>query len=274
MAGPGPEAGATGEAFDPAGDAGQGTEQTQQGSIFEPYLQSVPEGSRSIVEGYLKDAEKNVNQRLSDAAGLQKQFGEYKDIDLSGVTPEQLSNLITFVKDIGSDPEAYQGWLREEALEAGLIQAEQEQAAAEGEEPDLEEYIQSRIDQALNPVTQKLSQFEQSSQEQKAQETHANLVKHIESSFEKIEKDNDIKLSEEQQDAILALGESVQGDDFVEQGFAKLRALEGGAQAGLVKDKQAQPAPSLRTGGQPAPAKGKTFADVREQALEMARQVM
>lgn len=269
MASPGPEGGAPAE-----GVVDQGTEQTQEqgGSIFDPYLQNVPEASRPIVAGYLKDAEKNVNSKLREAADLQSRFGDYKDIDLSGIPPEQLANVVAFVNDIGSDPEKYNEWLRSEATEAGLIQAQQEAAAQGEQEPDLEEYIQSRIQEALNPVTQQLSRFEQQTQEHEQAEAQTRMEQHIESAFAKIETDHKITLSEEQQEAILALGETVKGDDFVEKGFEKLRALEGGAQTGFVKDKQGQPAPSLRTGGQAAPAKPKSFADVREQALEIINQ--
>lgn len=251
-----------------AGEAGQGT--TEPEGVFAPYLQEVPEEHRTIVSGYLKDAEKNVNTKLQEAADLRQRFGDYKDIDLNGITPEQLSNVIAFVRDVGSSPEAYQDWLRTEATEAGLLKAEEDAQ----EDPDLEQYIQSRIQAALNPVTQKLTQFEQQTQQQQQAEQQAGIEHHIESTFKEIEARDKIKLSEEQQEAILALGEQIQDDDFVEQGYAKLRALEGGAQAGLVKDKAAQPAPSLRSGGQPAPAKGKTFADVRGQAEEILSQML
>src|SRR5271170_7345707 len=101
-----------------AGD-GQGTVEPEGGSIFDPYLQSVPEGwdsapqgtPREIVSSYLKDAEKNVNSKLQEAADLQKQFGDYKDIDLSAVPPQQLSQVLEFVREVGASPEAYQEWL-------------------------------------------------------------------------------------------------------------------------------------------------------------------
>lgn len=252
-----------------AGEASQGTSEPE--GVFAPYLQEVPEEHRQTVGNYLKDAEKNVNTKLREAADLQSRFGDYKDIDLNGITPEQLSNVIAFVNDVGSSPDAYQDWLRTEATEAGLIKAEE---AAETEDPDLEQYIQSRIEAALNPVTQKLSQFEQRGQQQEQAEQQAGIEQHIESTFKKIEAQDGVTLSDEQQEAILALGEQIQDGDFVEQGYAKLRALEGGAQAGLVKDKANQPAPSLRSGGQPAPAKGRTFADVRGQAEEILRNTL
>jgi len=263
------------------GTAGDGQDQGQPegGSIFDPYLQSVPEGwdtvpqgsPRDVVANYLKDAEKGVNSKLRDAADLEKRFGPYKDIDLSQVQPGDLKSVVEWYSTVGQSPDAYKEWLQQEATEAGLIQAQQE---APAEDQDIEAYIQSRIDQALNPLQQKLTQFEQSQQESEQSANTRAMESHIESTLGKIESTNNIKLTDEQQEAILALGEQVEGDNWIEQGFQKYQALTGQAQAGLVKDKMGQPAPSLRTGGQAAPNKPKSFSDVREQALELMQNAL
>jgi hypothetical protein len=252
---------------------GQGAPESQGGSIFDPYLQTVPEASRSIVEGYLKDAEKNVNSQLSEAADLRKQFGDYKDVDLSGIAPDQLSEVLQFVQQVGQSPEAYQEWLRSEAEAAGLLTPAEQEQEAEGEQ-DLEAYIQDRIEKATGQIDQRLSQFEQSNQERAQNEAQSAMETHITSTLGNLESEAKVKLTDEQQEAVLALGEQVQTDDWVEQGFAKFQALTGQAQAGLVKDKLAQPAPSLRTGGQATPPSAKSFADVREQALEIINQAL
>lgn len=257
---------------------GQGAVEQQEGSIFDPYLQSVPEGwdqapqgsPRDIVSQYLKDAEKNVNSKLSEAADLQKRFGDYKDIDLSSVPPQQLSQVIEFVNQVGSSPEAYQEWLRTEAEAAGLLQAQQEQVEPE---QDLEAYIQSRIEGALNPVQQQLAQYGDQFQANEQAQAQHEMESHIESTLAQLESEHG-KLTDEQQEAVLALGEQVDGPTWVQDGFAKYQALTGQAQASFVDGKANQPAPALRTGGQAAPQKPKTFADVREQALELANQMM
>ncbi len=263
----------------PEGD--QGTVEPQEaGSIFDPYLQSVPEGwdsppqgnPREIVSQYLKDAEKNVNSKLQDAAELQKRFGDYKDIDLSNTSPEQLSQVLEFVQQVGSSPEAYQEWLRAEAEASGLLQQEQQQDPAE--EPDLEAYIQKRIEGALGPVQQQLASYDQRFTANDQAQAQHEMETHIESTIAGLEAEHKLKLSDEQQEAVLALGEQVESKDWVEQGFAKYQALTGQAQASFVSGKTNQPAPALRTGGQAAPAKPKTFADVREAALELANNIM
>jgi hypothetical protein len=252
------------------------------GSIFDPYLQSVPEGwdsapqgsPREIVTSYLKDAEKNVNSKLQEAADLQKQFGDYKDIDLSAVPPQQLSQVLEFVREVGASPEAYQEWLRAEAEAAGLLTPQQQQEQEPGGDPDFEAYIQQRIEGALSPMQQQLAQYDERFSANDQAQAQQQMEGHIESTLSGLEAEHKLQLTDEQQEAVLALGEQIETDDWVEQGFAKYQALTGQANAAFVADKASQPTPALRTGGQAAPAKPKTFADVREQALELANQMM
>jgi hypothetical protein len=264
-----------------ADDLQPDVEQQEGGSIFDPYLQSVPEGwdsaptgtPREIVTNYLKDAEKNVNSKLQEAADLQKRFGDYKDIDLSVVPPQQLSQVLEFVREVGASPEAYQEWLRAEAEAAGLLTQQQQEQEPEGD-PDFEAYIQQRIEGALSPVQQQLAQYDERFSANDQAQAQQQMESHIESTLGGLEAEHKLQLTDEQQEAVLALGEQVESQDWVEQGFAKYQALTGQANAAFVNDKVSQPTPALRTGGQAAPAKPKTFADVREQALELANQMM
>src|SRR5476651_2306791 len=104
------------------GDAGTG--------IFDPYLSAVPEDAREAVAGYLKDAEKNVNGRLAEAAELQKSLGAYKDVDLSGYDPETLSQLLTWHQQTTADPAAYRQFIESEATELGITPKEAEEVVA------------------------------------------------------------------------------------------------------------------------------------------------
>ena len=141
-------------------------------------------------------------------------------------------------------------------------------------DPELEAYIQSRIEGALSPVQQQLAQYdERFSANDQAQAQHE-MESHIESTLASLAAEHKLELTDEQQEAVLALGEQVETNDWVEQGFAKYLALTGAAQASFVNGKTGQPSPAIRSGGQAAPVQGKTFADVREQALAMANSVM
>ena len=255
----------------------------QEAGFFDTYLESVPEdwttvpqeGSpREIAQSYLKDAEKGVNSKLQEAADLQKRFGDYKDIDLSVVPPDQLSQVLEFVQQVGSSPEAYQEWLKSEAEAAGLLQQQQQAEQEPGADPDFEAYLQQRIEQALSPVQQQLGQYGEQQQQQAQAQAQQQMETHIESTLSSLEAENKLQLTDEQQEAVLALGEQVESNDWVEQGMAKYLALTGAAQASFVAGKATQPTPAVRSGGQAGAAKPKTFADVREQALVMAENMM
>ena len=56
---------------------GQGDSGSTPG-VFDSYLQTVPEDGRETVANYLKDAERTVNGRLSEAAQLKETWGPYE----------------------------------------------------------------------------------------------------------------------------------------------------------------------------------------------------
>lgn len=257
----------------------------QEPGFFDSYLESVPgdwtsvpqEGSpREIVQNYLKDTEKGVHSKLQEAADLQKRFGDYRDVDFGGIAPQQLSQVLEFVQQVGQSPEAYQEWLRSEAEAGGLLTQQQQQEQEQAGDPDFEAYIQQRIEGALGPVQQQLASYdERFSANDQAQAQHE-MESHIESTLGKLESEHKLQLTDEQQEAVLALGEQVETNDWVEQGFQKFQALTGAAQANFVNDKASQPTPAVRTGGQAASAKPRAFGDasLREAALTMAENMM
>src|SRR6478609_1077891 len=98
---------------------GQGAE--VEGGIFAPYLDAVPEEHRETVAAYLKDAEKNVNERISKASEIEKRLGPYQDVlDPAAYPPDQLQELLAWHQQVTATPEAFQTWLSETAQEAGL----------------------------------------------------------------------------------------------------------------------------------------------------------
>src|ERR1700757_4296544 len=60
---------------------GQGGEATGTPTALESYLQTVPEDQRQHVEPYLRDAEKNVNGRLQEAAEFRKTWEPFSQIE-------------------------------------------------------------------------------------------------------------------------------------------------------------------------------------------------
>ena len=107
---------------------GQGSEAT--GGLFDSYLEAVPAEARETVTSYLKDAEKNVNSRLQEAAEYKKTWEPYQGVEaLKSYPPEQLSELLAWHQQVTSSDDAFQQWLANAAQEAGLTKAEEQELA-------------------------------------------------------------------------------------------------------------------------------------------------
>lgn len=238
-------------------DTGQGDASS---GIFDPYLQAVPEDARDVVAGYLKDAEKNVNGRLQQAAELEKTWEPYKDIQgtLAAYDPEQLSQLLAWHQQITADDGAFQAWIRQAATEAGLtLQEEQQLAAAEehGEltREEVQQLIQQTAEQRMEPIQAQLSQLEA----EKAVDYEAQA---IDQAFAQIQSTSKLELSKDQKAVILDLGmplavdargqELPMGDaSWVQAGFDRWKEITAAGQRAFVEEKAAQPKGALTSGG-------------------------
>lgn len=262
----------------PQQDEGQGAEAT---GIFDPYLQAVPEDAREAVAGYLKDAEKNVNGRLQEAADLEKRFGSFKDIDLTAYDPEGLSQLIAWHQQISQNEDSFKEWVAATAEEMGLTKKEEDELAETVEEGELtREQIQQMIQEAsqerLNPVQEQLTAIEQ--------EKAIDLEEHaIGKAFEELQKEHNLDLSKEQRETILRLGADYayneKGEDlpmgdasWVKQGFEDLQKLLAGAQRDFINEKSGAPSQSLSVGGVPQAKPITSFEDANAAMRERLRQ--
>ncbi len=257
---------------------GQGTEAP---GIFDPYLQAVPEEARDAVAGYLKDAEKNVNGRLSEAAELQKTLGPFKDVDLTGYQPEELSQLLAWHQQVTASDEAFQTWLRTSAEEAGLTQA-QETDLAEKEEAgeltreEVQQLIQQTRDEQLGPLQEEVRSI---------RETEAVNTEHqaIDEAFGQIQSEFKLDLTKDQKAVILDLGmplaydakgeELPAGDaSWVRGGFDRWREIQAAGQKLFVEEKAQQPGASLTAGGTPALKPITSYEDANAALRERLRQ--
>ncbi len=257
---------------------GQGDQGT---GIFDPYLQAVPEDAREAVAGYLKDAEKNVNGRLQEAATLEKQFGSFKDIDLSGYDSEGLSQLIAWHQQISQNEDAFKEWVAATAQEMGLTPKEEDELAESVEDGELtreqiQQMIQDASQERLSPVQEQLTAIEQ--------EKAIDLEEHaIGKAFEELQTEHGLDLSKEQRETILRLGADYayndKGEDlpmgdssWVKQGFEDLQKLLAGAQVDFINEKSGTPQGALSVGGVPQAKPITSFEDANAAMRERLRQ--
>lgn len=249
-------------------DQGQGGE--AEGGIFAPYLEAVPAEHRETVAGYLKDAEKNVNERISKASEIEKTLGPYKDVDLSGYPPDQLQELLAWHQQVTATPEAFQTWLTETAKENGLTRAEEAEVEQEAIEGDLtpeqvQKLVEEKAQERLQPLEQRLSQWEE---KQAIDDTEAQ----IRTDFAKIETDEKVQLTDEQRAVIMDLGMAHEGDDWVKVGFDRYREIGTESQRAFVTEKSGGPGSPLGAGGMPAFTPTTDFKEAGRQLRERLRQ--
>jgi DNA-binding transcriptional MerR regulator len=237
-------------------DEGQGDAGTP--GIFDPYLSAVPEDARESVASYLKDAEKNVNGRLAEAAELQKSLGAYKDVDLTGYDPETLQQLIAWHQQTTADPEAYKQFIEAEATELGITPKEAEEivdAEQSGEitREQIQELIQQTAEERLSPVQEQLTAI----QEEKAVDVE---TQSIDQAFSEIARETKLDLTKELRAQILDLGMPLAYDDkgnelpmgdasWVRLGFERLKEITDQGNRTFVEEKVAMPGGALTAGG-------------------------
>ena len=260
-------------------DEGQGDAGTP--GIFDPYLSAVPEEARDAVAGYLKDAEKNVNGRLAEAAELQKSLGAYKDVDLSGYEPEDLQQLLQWHQQVTSSDDTFKEWLRQSAEEAGLTPAQEdvlEDAEATGElsREEVQQLIQQTAEERMGPLQEEVTTFRQ----EKEVDTEASA---IDQAFSELQSEFKLDLTKDQKAVIMDLGmplavdtkgnELPMGDaSWIRGGFDRLQEITAQGQKAFVEEKAAQPGASLSAGGTAAMKPITSYADANAALRERLQQ--
>jgi hypothetical protein len=248
---------------------GQGAEAP---GIFDAYLQAVPEEARESVTGYLKDAEKNVNERLAEASELKKTWEPYQQVEaLKSYPPEQLSELLAWHQQVTASDEAFQSWLAQAAEDAGFTKAEAkelEEAEETGalDQKKIEQLVAERFAQQVQPLEQRLTDWE------KTQQTNA-IEAEISDDFGALEAEHKVKFSDDQKKAILDLGIEHQGEgSWVKHGFERFQKLAAESQRAFVAEKSGNPESGLSAGGQEAFKPPTSFEDAGKQLRERLRQ--
>lgn len=247
---------------------GQGSD--AEGGIFAPYLEAVPAEHRETVAGYLKDAEKNVNERISKASEIEKTLGPYKDVlDPNSYPPDQLQELLAWHQQVTATPEAFQSWLAETAKENGLTAAEKDDIEDDAVQGDLtreevQKLVEERAQERLGPLEQRLEQWEQ---QQAIDQTEAE----IRDTLSRLESEHSAKLTDEQKAMILDLGMNHEGDDWVDHGFKRFQEITSQGQRAFVADRAGMPGAPMTAGGVAQPQPITDFKDASNMLRERLR---
>ena len=245
---------------------GQGTESA---GIFDAYLQSVPEEQREIATGYLKDAEKHVNERVQKASELEKTFGPYQELGLNQYQPEQLQQLLGWYEQVSQSEDAFKNWLTDAAKEAGLTLAQAEEVAEEAEEHDLtrkeaEELATQRAQEMVAPLEQRQAEWEE---QRMVDDIESGILKELRD----VETKDGVSLTDEEKAEIIDLGLHHEGDNWIEYGYDRYKKIYTAGQRLFVEQKLAQPQSPMTTGGHEAFKPTTDWDEAKAQALEVLR---
>jgi hypothetical protein len=221
-------------------DSGQGDAGT---GIFDSYLQNVPEEHREIVGSYLKDAEKNVNGRLEEAATLKSTWEPYQEVEqLTQYDPKELAELLAWHEQVKQE-DGYQRFVAEAAKELGLIEAQEQVEEAENPNADIEALIAAQAQAQVAPIQEKIQEWET----ERAIDTEDQNIK---TELSRLEEESGVTLSKDQKAMVLDLGINHEGQgSWVQVGFDRFRSMTAEAQKAFVQDKTTQPAVPLAAGG-------------------------
>lgn len=230
--------------------------------IFDPYLQTVPEEHRETVGSYLKDAEKNVNQRLESAA----RWEPYDKVELlKQYQPEEVDQLLQWHQAVRTE-EGYREFVANAAKELGLTPAEEEKLE---EDLDTGELTQEQVAQIMDQrMAEHLSPLQDEVRELREERMIDAEEGNVRSQFDHIESESGISLTKEMKEKIILLGESLPGDDWVKQGFQTYQKWAADIQKQFVTDKSTQPSAAMTSGGTPGWEPAKTFDEAAARTRE------
>jgi len=243
------------------------------GGLFDSYLSTVPEDGRETVESYLKDASKQVEKVQEEAAGIKKNWEQYEPVkdDLSAYTPEQLSELLAWHREVTSDDEAFKNWVSKTSDELGLSPKEEKQLEDEAEQQDLtpkqvQDLAAQIAEERLGPINERFDNFE------KQQAITAEEAK-VRDRIQELEAEQKTTYSEQQKAIIFDLGKDSPEDDWVGVGHGRYLEIVGASQKDFVDEKSKAPAANLNGGGREQFKPSTDFKVVEAQAKERLRQM-
>lgn len=252
-------------------DQGQGTEAPTGGSQFDSYLSTVPDAARGAAEAWFKDTSKSLNEKLDEAAELQKTLGPYREVEALGqYQPDQLKELLAWHQRVTSSEDTYRQWLTEQATAAGFTPAEEqalEDAEVQGDltREEVQKLIEERSQAQVQPLEQQLNQLVE-------QQQIASTETEIRDTFATLEKEAGGKFSDEEKEAILELGINESGDDWLKVGYGRWQKMVSQAQKAFVDGKAGGPGSPLTAGGSEAFKPTTDWSEAGKQARERWRQ--
>ncbi len=248
---------------------GEGTTQPEEGQggesqgFVESYLErNVPEDYRTHVEPYLRDVEKNTNERFREHADYRKQWEPYEELGLTEYDPESLQNLIQFAQ-MAADEDQFKEWVSSAAREMGLIDADEDIDDLEDEdESDLEALLEQKLEERLKPLTERERQREEQERINAASEQIDEEINTLKEQY-----------GEFDEQIVYRFALPYDGPDAIQQGFKDYQEWLSKTENGVLEGKDSTPPPPEGHGRADTTAKPITeFSEAKRLARERIHQ--
>jgi hypothetical protein len=269
---------------DPASDAAQPDEgqdgEGTSGAPYQEYLDRIPEELREDVEPVFRDWDGQVTKRFQDAAEFRKQWEPLQDTGIHKYDPGDVAWMVQF-REALNDPQSIQQWFDSYAKENGLTsaQAQQqlEQAVDDYEYQDpSQQNFERLLEDKLNPLLQKLEQYDGRFAEQEQQKALADAERIINGQITELEQKHG-EFNEETKELINTLaGRYIDSDPMnaIPRAYDDLQRWQNNVEKSALQAKVDAPAPA-EGGGIPSvtPDQHKRIDSpgVKEAAIEFLR---
>lgn len=252
------------------GDGGAGGDGAQApdlgGDPFAKVLE-VAVNDRDAVAAALKDAQGLITKRFQEAADFRKEWEPFGQLNLAEVGPDNVAQALSLAQlfanpaqaaELVADPARFEETWEAIGESMGFLEpaegGSQQAAATTGdEEPPA----------WAKDLIAKVEQFDQSEQARQQEAVQRAADERVREQLDALRDEDGF---DEPRVLQLAQVYALQGDqDAIAKGWADLQAILGGAERGLVEEKEQQPSPA-EPGGQAltVPVKPKTYKEARE----------
>jgi hypothetical protein len=217
-------------------DAGQGGESS---GLYD--LSSIPEQLRPAVEPVFKQWEANVTKKFQDHAEYRKSWEPYEQLGVNNLDPSELQDLIAF-NDLAGNPEQFDQWLYNAAMERGMI-GEQQQQEAPQEDLYGDSYGEVQQQQQFDPdmiqqmIADQVGPLYEQAQQQAQQQAVQQATEEIQSTLDGLHKEH----GDFPDEVVCQLALAYDTPDGLQRAFSDYQSLIAQTERGVVEQKLAQP---------------------------------
>ena len=264
---------------------GQGDEGQASDSPYADYLARIPEEVRGDVEPVFREWDANVTRRFQEHSQQREQWAPYEQLGVSKLSPDEVQWALDFRQAAVENPQAVKEWFAQYAQTHNLTEPApppeptyEQQPAFDGYE-DPQQQFERLLKQNLEPLQQKLEQYDQRWEQMEFAERKAEADRFVQGQLDELKAKHPDEFktagefgAEKMIDRLI--GPYIESDprNAVQRAFSDYQSWRADIEKQTLQAKVDAPSPA-ETGGAAdvTPEKFSRIKDVEEQAREFLR---